>query len=215
MNELLMEAVIDEPLTSTQPLEADADLPRSEGDAEAPLADTETASETPAVEETRETDVTSSEEAPSANAVASTCEETDSLKKADDASPTTAKLLLEIDRLKAELSKCDAAALRLVHETEEFRALYPSIDPTELPDAVWKDVAKGTPIAAAYALFERRRYCIEQKATEYNLANEKRSAGSLEATEKDFYSPAEVRAMSQTEVRANYDKIMRSMQKWR
>ena len=80
--------------------------------------------------------------------------------------------------------------------------------------ALIKPHGQGIPIAAAYALFERRRFTTEQKALEYNHANARRSSGSLEPTAPDYYSPAEVRAMSQSEVRANYDKIMRSMQKW-
>ena len=124
------------------------------------------------------------------------------------------ELMNEIERLKAELAQKDAMAERLAREGEEFHALYPDANMQDLPDSVWQDVGRGIPIAAAYALFERRRYTTEQKALEYNHANARRSSGSLEPTAPDYYSPAEVRAMSQSEVRANYDKIMRSMQKW-
>ena len=126
----------------------------------------------------------------------------------------TEELLSEIERLKTELAQKDAMAERLAREGEEFHALYPDANMQDLPDSVWQDVGRGIPIAAAYALFERRRYTTEQKALEYNHANARRSSGSLEPTAPDYYSPAEVRAMSQSEVRANYDKIMRSMQKW-
>lgn len=126
----------------------------------------------------------------------------------------TEDLLAEIERLKAELAQRDAMAERLAREGEEFHALYPDANMQDLPDSVWQDVGRGIPIAAAYALFERRRFTTEQKALEYNHANARRSSGSLEPTAPDYYSPAEVRAMSQSEVRANYDKIMRSMQKW-
>lgn len=124
-------------------------------------------------------------------------------------------LLAEIARLREELARRDTMAERFAKEGEEFRSLYPGTDLQDVPDSVWNDVKRGIPLAAAYALAERRRYCTEQKALEYNQENLKRSSGSLEPTEPDYYSPAEVRAMSQNEVRANYDKIMRSMQKWR
>lgn len=127
----------------------------------------------------------------------------------------TEDLLAEIERLKTELAQKDAMAERLAREGEEFRTLYPDTSMQDLPDIVWQDVGRGIPLAAAYALFERRRFTTEQKALEYNHANARRSSGSLEPTAPDYYSPAEVRAMSQNEVRANYDKIMRSMQKWR
>lgn len=123
-------------------------------------------------------------------------------------------LLAEIKRLKDELARRDSMAERFAKEGEEFCTLYPNTDMQQLPDSVWQDVGRGVPLAAAYALFERRRYYTEQKAAEYNHTNMRRSSGSLEPTEPDYYSPAEVRAMSQSEVRANYDKIMRSMQKW-
>lgn len=105
-------------------------------------------------------------------------------------------------------------AERFAREGEEFRALYPETDLQNIPDSVWNDVRRGIPLAAAYALAERRHYCTELKANEYNLTNRMRSSGSLEPTEPEYFSPAEVRAMSQSEVRANYQKIMRSMQKW-
>ena len=132
-----------------------------------------------------------------------------------EAQSSTDDLLAEITRLREELARRDSMTERFAKEGEEFRSLYPGTDMQTLPDSVWNDVKRGIPLAAAYALAERRRYCTEQKALEYNKENLKRSSGSLEPTEPDYYSPAEVRAMSQNEVRANYDKIMRSMQKWR
>lgn len=124
------------------------------------------------------------------------------------------ELLQEIKRLKSALAERDAMAERFAKEGEEFYALYPQQELRHLPDAVWKDVESGIPLAAAYALYERRRFCTEQKALEYNYTNMQRSTGAHEATEPDYFSPKEVRAMSQSEVRANYEKIMRSMQKW-
>jgi predicted nuclease with RNAse H fold len=135
------------------------------------------------------------------------------VKEAPEASGTE-DLLAEIARLKEELSQRDALAERLAREGEEFRVLYPNTNMQDLPDIIWEDVARGIPIAAAYALLERRRFTAEQKVLEYNCANARRSSGSLEPTTPDYYSPAEVRAMSQSEVRTNFDKIMRSMQKW-
>lgn len=121
----------------------------------------------------------------------------------------------ELKQLRAELNARDGFLTRIGNECEEFRTLYPDTPLSALPDSVWNEVSHGVPIAAAYALFERRRALTEEKAEVYNQANEARSSGALKATDPDCFSPAEVRAMSQDEVRANYQKIMRSMQDWR
>ena len=120
----------------------------------------------------------------------------------------------ELIRLKNELAARDEMLTRIGTECEEFRQLYPEKTLSDLSDGVWEDVRRGVPIAAAFALAERRRQLTEQKAAESNLVNGRRSAGAINGTENEYFSPAEVRAMSQAEVRDNYQKIMRSMQKW-
>lgn len=120
----------------------------------------------------------------------------------------------ELNRLRWELATRDEMLTRIGEECEEFQRLYPEKTLSELPDGVWEDVRRGVPIAAAFALSERRRHLAEQRALASNLANGKRSSGSVGGIQNDYFSPAEVRAMSQTEVRENYQKIMRSMQKW-
>lgn len=120
----------------------------------------------------------------------------------------------ELNRLKAKLAAREEMLTRIGFECEEFRTLYPDKALTDLSDSVWEEVRRGVPIAAAFALSERRRQLTEQKASESNLSNGRRSAGAVGGVENDYFSPAEVRAMSQTQVRENYQQIMRSMQKW-
>ena len=120
----------------------------------------------------------------------------------------------ELNSLRQELNRQQGLFARLGRECEEFDALFPEVPLTELPDSVWSDVERGIPLAAAYALFDRRRQLTAQNAERSNLENRQRSAGGLEPTENDYYSPAEVRAMSRDEVRKHYTSIMRSMQKW-
>jgi malic enzyme len=69
-------------------------------------------------------------------------------------------------------------------------------------------------MAAAYALAERKRALTAEKADAQNRAVSRLSAGAVEGTVPEYFSPSEVRAMSPSEVRANYKKIMRSMEKW-
>ncbi|MBQ8431388.1 MAG: hypothetical protein IJX28_00740 [Clostridia bacterium] len=117
--------------------------------------------------------------------------------------------------MQKELDQRDALLRRMGQECEEFGVLYPEVSFATLPDSVWEDVRHGIPLAAAYALAERRRSHTAQSALQSNQQNATRSAGALEGTQADYFSPAEVRAMNQSEVRANYHKIMQSMQKWR
>ena len=120
----------------------------------------------------------------------------------------------ELASLKELLEKRDAQAARMEKELDEFTALYPHISTRTLPDSVWEDVARGVPIAAAYALAERRRLREAEIANETNQINTARSCGALTGTESDYFSPSEVRSMTPSEVRSNYNKILYSMQKW-
>ena len=121
----------------------------------------------------------------------------------------------ELTLLRAELSKRDLRLEQMSKEFEEFNTIYPNIPLSTLQDSVWDDVRRGIPVAAAYALAMRRMEHTAQTAAFCNQQNASRSSGALQPTEPDYFSPAEVRAMSQSEVRANYHKIMQSMQKWR
>jgi outer membrane protease len=100
-------------------------------------------------------------------------------------------------------------------ECAEFNLLYPSISISSLPDSIWESVKKGVPIAAAYALEERRAAVADMKAQSVNAANRQLSSGSIDApATEEFYTPDEVRAMSPLQVRENYSKIISSMSKW-
>ena len=116
--------------------------------------------------------------------------------------------------LEERLNAREAALLRLDRECGEFRELYPDVAFSSLSDKVWEDVQKGIPIAAAFALYERRCALTEELANKSNGENKKRAPGAVSGGEEEYFSPGEVRAMSQEEVRKNYDKIVYSMQKW-
>lgn len=120
----------------------------------------------------------------------------------------------ELTRMEQRLQMQEKRFAALGRECEEFNALYPEIPLSSLPESVWEATREGVPLAAAYALEERRRIRSEEKARESNLRNRQRSTGELRPAANDFFSPAEVRSMSTAEVRANYQSIMRSMQKW-
>jgi len=120
----------------------------------------------------------------------------------------------ELNRLREEIHAREDFYSRIGRDYEEFRTLYPNVSVSDLPDSVWHDVRCGIPIAAAYALAEQRGRRLAEQAAAVNLENSARSSGALQATEPEFFSPAEVRAMSRDEVRHNYQKILRSMKTW-
>ena len=124
-------------------------------------------------------------------------------------------LKAEIGRLREELQSRRELDERLTAEYAEFCELYPGQSLSDLPECVWENVRRGMPLAAAFAYEEARRQRLEEKAAEINRRNTSLSSGSLDARcIPDHFSPAEVRAMSAAEVRANYAKIIESMKHW-
>lgn len=125
-----------------------------------------------------------------------------------------AELRSRLNALRDELTRTRAFWARLGAECEEFQTLYPDTPLSDLTDGVWEDVRRGIPIAAAFALAEKKRSYTQELAQKSNLENRQRSSGALHRTESDYFSPGEVRAMSRDEVRQNYQKIMSSMKSW-
>lgn len=141
------------------------------------------------------------------------CEDADSKTQESELE----QLRSELKRLREELHQRDVRTHqeeRITREYAEFFELYPKTSISSLPQEVWQEVEKGTSLAAAYALAERKRSIAVGRAAESNTNNRARSAGAVNNAENIEFSPTEVRAMSSAEVRANLPKIMRSMQKW-
>lgn len=123
----------------------------------------------------------------------------------------------ELKQLQEELAARDARMTqnaRIEREYEEFCELFPNTPIGSLPDEIWQDVKSGASLAAAYALAEKKQAAALKRASDSNASNRSRSAGAVHNAQNHEYSPAEVRAMTSKEVRANLPKIMRSMQKW-
>lgn len=122
----------------------------------------------------------------------------------------------ELEALKSEIGKKEEENSRMLSEYSEFSELFPDVALDSVSESVWENVKRGVPLAAAYALHERKNYLAERDAQTVNDKNRANSAGSVGGTAGDeYYSPAEVRAMSREQIRANYDKITASMKKWK
>ena len=124
------------------------------------------------------------------------------------------RLREELNGLREEIRSARRTLIEQETELEEFRDLWPDVPLSTLPDAVLEDVRRGVPLAAAYALMERRRQKLEKIAAATNAANQARSSGSAEGDSSGFLSRAEVRAMSPEQVRKHYRQILLSMPKW-
>lgn len=124
----------------------------------------------------------------------------------------------ELEALRIELHRRDElerASARINAELSEFENYFPEVEITEIPDEIWQKVKKGASLAASFALFKRRGELEKTRVRNFNEKNRRMSTGSLMQGEGEkYYSPAEVRKMSPSEVKKNYDDIIESMRHW-
>ena len=123
-----------------------------------------------------------------------------SAKDPSESEDELSRLREENQKLLGELDK----AKKISEQLSEFSQIFPDKDVREIPNEVWDDVKRGNSISAAFALFERKRINTENRAKEINDLNAYRSSGRVGSTASEYFSPEQVRAMSQSEVRANY-----------
>lgn len=139
-------------------------------------------------------------------------------EKKKSAEETIASLHSEIAALKEQIAKLEAlkqTEARILAEIGDFCALFPDVPVEELPDEVWESVRAGAPLAASYALYERKKCEKIKRIAAINAKNVARSPGAAGTdTASEFFTPDEVRRMSRAEVHANYSKIKESMKKW-
>ena len=98
--------------------------------------------------------------------------------------------------------------------TDEFCRLYPDIVEGDAPDEVWESVKGGVPLEAAYALWERRQQVRRADAEAANRKNAEGAWGRTDAATEQYFTPDEVRSMSEREVRKHYSRILESMKHW-
>lgn len=115
----------------------------------------------------------------------------------------------EHDALKAE---CESRA-KEKRERDEFCALYPDVDLASLPQSVLCD--ESLPLAAAYALYERRQARAKEAALAHNEKNLQKSVGAVrhDGGNDGSFALSEIKRMSAKEIRAHYNSVLRSLQK--
>jgi hypothetical protein len=133
-------------------------------------------------------------------------------------SDTVESLKQTIKELQSEIEAYKIAAQRqeaVAKQINEFSELFPDISVKSIPDEVWENVKQGNSLAAAYSVYERRITEAARRIEQINAQNAKKSAGAVgKDLNQEFFSADDVRKMSPNEVRANYAKIRRSMEKW-
>ena len=126
----------------------------------------------------------------------------------------THRLRARVAELEEELERRDTLSVRMTRECAEFEQYFPEVSLRKLPDSVWAQVRQGVPLAAAYALYERGLQNERAEAERQNARNAQRTAGLPSCAGANYFSPAQVRAMSRDEVREHYDRIFESMRHW-
>jgi hypothetical protein len=124
----------------------------------------------------------------------------------------------------AESENEKAERERVNADFQAFVETFPDAKNEDIPQAVWDEVNKGKSLVDAYTKYENQT--LKQKLAEVeqakqieqqNQENAASSTGSLtgKAGEKPaFFTPDQVKAMSQTDVDKNWNAIMESQKKW-
>lgn len=119
-----------------------------------------------------------------------------------------------VRELEEQIATRECETARAQRECEEFERYFPEVALRTVPEEVWARVRTGVPLSAAYALYDVRvRREREARAREEERAAAM-SVGIPDEAGRDYFSPAQVRAMSPREVRENYDRIFESMRHW-
>lgn len=120
----------------------------------------------------------------------------------------------KVASLERELRERDAQYARVSAEARAFEENFPGVTLHDVPEKVWDTVHSGIPLMYAYAFYESMENRRRAGAEACNERNAQKSPGLPEPSGARLYSPAEVRAMSRSQVRENYDRIFESMRHW-
>ena len=172
----------------------------------APLGDTEAIQNTPNDSDTLEAETDIEEDIQKIPSEEITQEESIALLK---------KQAEELRREIKALEEIKNNNEKLLSELKEFTEIFPESSIDDLPEEVWESVKKGSSLAAAFALYEKKTAAQRLAANEINTRNARLSPGIAGiGADSEYFTPAQVKKMSRAEVRKNYEKIRESMKKW-
>lgn len=117
---------------------------------------------------------------------------------------------------KRRSQKKDEADQAAKNEIMRFRELFPDTKPEDIPETVWDEVADGTSLTHAYALFLLSEKMSGEYAESVNNDNASRAASKEGDNETEpSFTPEAVEKMSPKDVSRNYKGILRSLSKWK
>lgn len=125
-----------------------------------------------------------------------------------------------VDETPAEDSSEAAESKALPRGFEEdvalFHDLFPDVKADDIPQEVWDRVESGESLAAAFSLYRMQQQKEEERIAKVNRENEEKAPPKIRHDGKEFtyFSPEAVKAMTQSEIKKNYDAILASMEKW-
>lgn len=139
----------------------------------------------------------------------------------------TEKILRELDDGSKEDNTLDREELEtfrlekrikenLEVEFKKLIELFPEFNAEDIPDEVFEKCEDGKGLAAEYALWyltEEKKKGEQKKKEEENLKSAPPNV--KESSEPTYFTPEQVRSMSEKEIRKNYKTIMNSMEKWK
>ena len=112
--------------------------------------------------------------------------------------------------------KADPETIDVKSDVERLRKIFPSLKADDIPDEVWERVEKGESLSGAYALWFLEGMKEKAKIDLVNRENSRKAPPRIkhDGADDGYFSPEEVRKMTQAQVRKNYDAIIRSMDRW-
>jgi len=124
----------------------------------------------------------------------------------------------ELDALREEnrrLRHEDETRKRFTEESEELLLLFPEAQTDALPEEVKANWEKGMLLAAAYALWDKRRILAETNAEASNRLNAAASPGPVtnDGSGEGNFTLEEIKRMPGSEVRKYLERIYRSLEK--
>ncbi len=101
-------------------------------------------------------------------------------------------------------------------EIKRFRELFPDVAAEDIPEEVWEDVAGGSTLSHAYALYMVGQDSLKRHADEVNARNSvKGAAASSDGSTEPVFTKEQVEKMSGKDVKNNYKGILKAMKNWR
>lgn len=101
---------------------------------------------------------------------------------------------------------------RISEEYSGFKALFPDMKISELPEEVEKSIGEGVPLDAACALYRLKREVAGKRAASVNESNRELSPGAVKKAPVNYLTIDEIGAMSRGEVRKNLGFILKSLE---